>query len=596
MKKTTSCLFVIFIIFSFSAFATNEQEILALDSIQYKYLEHLYIVQGYALPFSSYPYSVAEFKVALTNIKSDLLTESDKVLYDNLVEGLTAKPDIKTPGFNLGFTGIINLSTFLQTNKNPLTRIYETTLTEFSINRSSLSFITDAWVANNFYGYASLSLGNINLTRDPFEGYVNTNIPGYDSNFKFSFDNVDANIPYRAFLSAGGNNWNVQLGRESLSWGNGITGNFALSSHIPYHNLIKFTAFSSKLKYTFLTSFFPHPQNYYLSDGTLAQWQKQGNIVDGLKAFIAHRFEFRLAQNKLLFAITEAIMYQSATNAFDLSVFSPLMLFHNFYIKGNANSLLTLEANYTPIKNLNLYFQGVVDDLAIPGESKPGVSQEARPNAFGLMLGFTSFLSTSENAGLEINGEVAYTTPYLYLRNNGTDDSPQTSYGVNFIVANRYFKGNGLNGNDIFYNLEFLGYPYGGDAIVSTICLNYNHADKWSVGSSLLYLVHGTFDLFTRWSQVSSEGVTLPSAEDTQTPTTTHPNTGNEKDTAATLRNAVSHTILTSFSGGYHFTDRLRLYSQLDFLSIYNNNNIVSNKWENNIRFTISFSMYTNFR
>ncbi len=86
--------------------------------------------------------------------------------------------------------------------------------------------------------------------------YLTTNLPvqlGSDELY------LDANVPYRGFLAAGGSGWHLQVGRDRLSWGPGTSGNFMLGSQVQYHNQGRITAYRASFKNTFVTSFFPHP-------------------------------------------------------------------------------------------------------------------------------------------------------------------------------------------------------------------------------------------------------------------------------------------------------------------------------------------------
>ncbi|HOM93239.1 MAG TPA: hypothetical protein PKX66_08740 [Rectinema sp.] len=79
-----------------------------------------------------------------------------------------------------------------------------------------------------------------------------------------------------------------------------------------------------------------------------------------------------MLKNKLGFALTEGIMYQSADNTLDLRILNPAAIYHDYYIRGNSNSILSRELNYSPISYVNLYGQMVVDEFVLPGEPLPG--------------------------------------------------------------------------------------------------------------------------------------------------------------------------------------------------------------------------------
>ena len=156
-------------------------------------------------------------------------------------------------------------------------------------------------------------------------------------------------MPYRAFGAFGGDGWSVQVGRERLSWGAGVSGNLVLGDHVNYHNVGRFTTYGKNFKYTFLTSFFPHPSEYYAYDavpdagtdndpfaygGYIDLSANQNGVMSGLSMFLAHRLEGRLFNDKVNLALTEAIMYMSEDNTLDLRVLSPATIFHNYYIRG----------------------------------------------------------------------------------------------------------------------------------------------------------------------------------------------------------------------------------------------------------------------
>ena len=54
------------------------------------------------------------------------------------------------------------------------------------------------------------------------ESLLTTSIPMVPPN---EISNIDLNFPYRAFVSAGGDNWSMQVGRDKVSWGAGKSGN-----------------------------------------------------------------------------------------------------------------------------------------------------------------------------------------------------------------------------------------------------------------------------------------------------------------------------------------------------------------------------------
>ena len=133
-----------------------------------------------------------------------------------------------------------------------------------------------------------------------------------------------------------------------------------LSDTLKYHNMARITTFSDKFKYTFVISFFPHPTSHYDAssggDGPLIG-DGQAVVINGIYMFMSHRLEWRMLGDKVGLTLTESIMYQSDENLLDLRILNPAMIFHDYYIRNNANSILGLELDYTPVRGLNIYAQ-----------------------------------------------------------------------------------------------------------------------------------------------------------------------------------------------------------------------------------------------
>jgi hypothetical protein len=119
-----------------------------------------------------------------------------------------------------------------------------------------------------------------------------------------------------------------------------------VSDNLPYQQMGRFTTYFDTFKYTLLASFFTHPKinDYPLPNAGANQ---QDLLADGIKLFLAHRVEVKLLQQRLSLAVGESMMYQSATGSIDLRFLNPVGFYHNQYIRGNSNSMLSVEADYT---------------------------------------------------------------------------------------------------------------------------------------------------------------------------------------------------------------------------------------------------------
>lgn len=473
----------------------NLQKIYPVDSDVYEAITALYISQGLALPSTTGPWSADEFLKMLDKIDPATLPADAVSTYQFAVAELN-KPT-KTVHFGLDAT---------------LEGYYHTNTTDFTDEsgwvvgakerKPLLNLSLETVLGRNFYGYTAMPvMNNIYNLWDAATGATSSLFGQYPftSNIPMvppaGMEDIDINGPYRGFGAFGGDGWSAEIGREQLSWGPGESGNFVIGDQLLYHNMGRFTAYTKNYKYTFLTSFFPYPGNYYplvnSAGNFTGKGMSQNDPVSGMKMFMAHRLEFSLFKDKVGFVLTEGIMYQSADGSVDLRVLNPAAIYHNYYIRANSNSILSLELNYSPIDYVNLYGQFVMDEFGAPGEPAPG-TPGSLPNAYGYMLGAKGRYPFKE--GMFYGSfEWALTDPYLYLRdsgNGGTLPQPFGDPGLNFVVATRLFS----NYFGLTYDENFLGYQYGGDAVVYNGNIGYRRFGKWSVEGNLFYMLHGTHD------------------------------------------------------------------------------------------------------
>lgn len=457
-------------------------------------MRDLYISQGYSLPSTAGPWSRDELLFMLNKLDASYFSEVEQKLFDSLYNELTRTEQ----AFSVRFEA--NLESYTHTNTTDF--ITEEDWVYSYLNRKPLINIPMEVDLGPFYAGGDLALVNVPIDRrDPNNEAVDglsdlfgsfaftTNLPvqlGSDELY------LDANIPYRGFLAAGGSGWHLQVGRDRLSWGPGESGNFMLGSQVHYHNQGRITAYRDSFKYTFVTSFFPHPDEI----GTHDTVHSQSNPIKGLKLFMAHRFEWRLLENRLGFALNEGIMYQSASGGIDLRIFNPFMVYHNYYIRTNANSLASLEVDYALSKGWNVYGQFAMDELAL-GETEWNLpTAEKHPNGLAFMLGLR--MAKPVGKGL-LTGhlEGVYTDPYLYLRSiHGNADQTADIDNLNFIVAiRRWFP------DKVVYDQDYLGYRYGGDALVFSSSVEYRVPDAWYLGGRFFAMAHGEIDKNSFWKK-----------------------------------------------------------------------------------------------
>ena len=562
-SKKTFLTILFFIFISFSTFSLNNyQKIWSVESEVYEAIENLYIQQGLALPSSTGPWSTAELLQMLE------LVEDDSFLYQFALNQLNQKPNHK-PHPNLGFdtTFNLNIENYIHSN----TESAFVGVDKWMYNSQNMSpffqFDWEAYLTNNFYWFIGFDLRNqTHFKNNKDLGYKNysTNVAGFQ-NFEFDMQ-LNSSFPNRALFSFGGENWSVLLGKDRLSWGHGETGNLVISNNIPSQYLARFSTFFNVFKFSFLTRFFQHQKMYYTNEG----WNNtilQATEVQGLRFYMAHRFEGRFFNNKLSVTVTEAMMYQSDDGQFNFKFLNPVDIFHNYYIRSNSNSTLALEIDFSPIKRLNFYSQIISDDFAIFGEPSGGNSDWAIPNALGFMLGTKS--SFELNKGVFYTSlEVVKTSPFLYLRYRDYDKGNEdNTYGVDYVVGYGDF-------NSAIMDEYFLGYPHGGDALVFNLKAGWKNYKNLTINGNIFYMLHGTFDKWTKWTPVGNgSNPNYPKWDLFNFLTTNHPSYNNKDNEDAKKRNAISHTFDIGFNVSYQLNENTKIFMQNDFVLINNYGN-----------------------
>ena len=464
-----------------------------MDSEIYQGLRQLYVAQGLSLPSTAGPWSQDELSLMLDRLDMQSISADAIPTYEYIRNKLAAE----TPSFSLGAT--VALEGYLHTNTTDFT-INDDWYYNHAKRKALLSIPMEIALANHFYAYADLdlTLGKFDRVTFPIEGtsslygkYVLT------TNMHLSAQ-IDANVPYRGFGAWGGEGWILEIGRDKLSWGPGVTGNFLLGDHLQYHNQGRFTAYSDSFKYTFVTSFFPHPDEIW--DSSIVE-ENQARPIVGLKMFMAHRFEWRLFGGRVGLSLNEAIMYQPKNGDFDLRIFNPMMLYHNYFVRSDANSIASVEIDVALAPFWNLYGQLAIDELSFGATERNLAPADRHPDGVAYMLGL-AYAQPVDEGILFGSLEGVYTNPYLYLRSiDGDASQADTSPGatgldsLSFVVAlRRWFP------DKLIYDQDFIGYRYGGDALVGNLEVGYKKYAFCSLSAHLFFMLHGEIDMNSPWT------------------------------------------------------------------------------------------------
>ena len=441
-------------------FAGNGLKVIPLESAVYDAMDTLYLLEGKAIPSTTRPWTVAETAKILDKVSQG----TSPGLYAIVEAAITEQPRIELDEvFGMSFKGHVSVTLYAHTDTsfrypfNGMTNYLYKADNETPTFRASW----ETWPGKHFYSFVWYQYRN-DFNAEVFSSY----------NFNFDIANLtpagfttdlDQREPSRAFVVAGGEMWNIELGRDRLSMGTGVTGSLILSNTFPYHNVLRFTAYGSRYKYSFVMSFLPHMKNE----------------ETGILYYMTHRFECRFLSDTLYLAANESIMYKNDSGLVDVRYVNPVMFFHNYFIAGLANSIVDLEASWSFAKGWNLYFQFALDQFNTPFEKHDGDNSE--PLAFGAMLGLKHVMLTGRGY-LTLNAEVVYTMPYLYLRAtvipDGQHKQDPDDPGLGYIGL---FRGQRF----------FVGYRYGNDAVVFDLKADYEVTSGWKAGAEVLFMLNG---------------------------------------------------------------------------------------------------------
>lgn len=575
-----------------AVFAANSQKIYSVDTDVYKTISQIYVLTGHALPSATGPWSADELLSMFEAIDRNDVPSFMQDRYDKALAELSAERKSEFKNGAMEFSGTIDTELYVHTYDVKAADAYSRTdvngLVDHAFEGRSWWYAKDlnhiapffkleweSWLAEHFY--TAFDLGLQNASRGGEYGELgstkmNSNIPMLQ-NFSFNLKVLDiASFPHRAFASFGGKGWSFEAGRDRLSWGAGTTGNLMMSDNLPYHDMVRFTAYGERFKYTYLISFFPSKKNYYRSDGTGYSGTGGNNstrILDGLFFLSSHRFEFRMFRDKVSFILTEGLAYASETNNIQFVALSPVFFMHNAFMPNNSNSTLDFELNWTPVKGLTLYGQILLDQFTMPGFEDPvGPDKDysSSPNGIGYLAGL-KYLTGIKEGLLTINPEIVYVTPYCYLR-----DGYNNNYGMDYVGAIRSrlyaYEDRDLS-TDILYEDYVLGYKYGPDCLVANLAASWE-GEKLTVRANGMFMAHGTQDLWTKWTKVPAQTTEEDFKAQYSGVTTSHVSDNYRYPDAKTTRNARWYTLDIGLGADYQLLDNLSFSLDVDYVYMRN--------------------------
>ncbi len=524
----------------------------------YSEMEALYIIEGKASPLGFKPWTAVDVAHMLDSVEAG--DSSAKALKDRISGYIYGNDKDFAPYFGIAFNPVLNIHSN-SSEFNTSSYYYDKDL----LNTHILDLELGMTYKDNIAGYMDFSLGFI---YSDAEFYMNESgsEAGYSSTFSTNIPfltkrSISMNFPDRAYVALGWDAFRAVVARDRVSWGNGMMGNMLLGDTLPYHDYLSLTFTGSRnFSYQMLMSFFTHPVNLLDVNGPFTPGAPETDYdrlpLSGVRFLLGHRFEMRFFSGKVMLALNEAVMYQSEEGYVDPRVFNPLMFLHDLYIGGNANSLATLELEYSPVKNLLLYFQFGVDDLAIPGENSPG-SKGASSDGWGLQAGLK--LTMPRNGGNYYYGtaEFIYTSPFMYHRAQGSDPD-QNDLSLSYISTTRV-----VGGSRPYTIARYLSFPFGSDAIAAALRFGYRDIDSFDVNANLFFMAHGVIRKYSKIDYYREDGGLV-----TNTPSTQNPFDPNAEE------NMVEYTFGVGVDASIDLTSYLSVESGLYLITVWNKGNV----------------------
>ena len=415
-----------------------------LHSPIYEELDLLYQLSGQALPSASRPWNTYEAVQILNSIPSNI---KHSALRDQIEQRLLQrKTSHSSSQFSYRITPTIALESYIHTNDTDFTS-FSDWVYSYDDRKPMLDLTLSMEWGSSFLFETSLQ-AQVAGYSDKHDENTATPIPSYgigvvlDNNAAVYLDNaylyrslfntniltsnkdLEADFPRHSQMTFAGDWWTLSLGRGRVSWGRGMSGNLVIGDHISNHTYASASFFSDAAKLQLMYLFFP--------DFTVAK--------RGSRAFIGHRFEFRMS-NWARLSISENIM--ALSKDFPLQYADPTYIYHNIFNPDSVNAIAHIEVDFALAPGISLHGQFAMDQFQLPSEQAPTA------NALAYLAGI-SYAWQDKNGYWIADMEYACIDPAFYRRE-----------GVDFLVARDLMKHQGhINA----YIIDYLGHRYGSDS------------------------------------------------------------------------------------------------------------------------------------
>ncbi len=523
-KKIVMVVLAMLVFLSSAAYADGSK-VIPLDADIYDIIDMLYVESQRSLPSGSRPWSIDEWDMYMARMQPESLSTAGQRGYQYIISELAHERDYL---FTFGDRSKMNIGAetafevYLHTNQDDFPDETDWVY-GYTDRKSVMKLALELSLSGRFYLYGDLEyrknrFGNDNDEADSsllYNHFLTTNV--------FGLEHLDFETPYRAFVAVGGRDWNIAFGRDLMRWGHSRRSNLVIHNHLDFHDMLRFTSFHDRIKFEATYLFFNH-----------AEYKDEGEKPpDGIKMFLGHRLEFRLF-NWLSLAVTENVMYTEESPS-NFMFFNPAYVFHNLNNKSLFNAIASAELDIAPSPWLNMYYQFVLDQARAPLE---GYGQ---PDAMAHLGGYLTVFPIDEGY-LYHQGEVAYTYPYMYLRDK-----------VDFRVLRRQF----VIGSKFHAFEQFLGHPHGGNTLSFWGNLGFSNMTDYNVQTYFEYVLNGAIG--------NEQDIDIDMNED-----------GFNTDLGPAPTGTVEHMMNIGLAGEMSFTRNLSAHLQLDVVRVTNKGNVIS--------------------
>ncbi len=479
MKKIIAILILTTIFPISSILAVTSASLYDRDSFTIKAINYLALSSKITGVYDSFPVTGASVLYTFNQIDRSKLNNQQKKLYDKIKKDLSKEGNLINS--NDGFSSNIQLpitfeSYIYETSDNSKLKYYELDQ-QFKDISPWFDFRSQLYFSDNVYGYTQFAIKDkLNYSLSDTASKLNFNLHSLASipNGGTSFEIYQ---PYKIGLSIGDAHYNFQIGRNRVSMGSGISGNFFIGDNFTKQDYFSFSLLSTMFSYTLNVTQFDQQESSLNFSNISFNGKQQYRVM--------HKVKVNLLKN-LSLDVYQGAIFQ--VDSFNFRMILPFMYVHNYFnfkdrkiiSEGDeANNILGFQTKWVLSNSKEINFIVTFDQIQV------FESGEEFPQSFGVLLNYKTSKTLGEGLVNE-SVELVYTSPYLYL-NEKYDKINDSTYTLNYNYD--HIVGNNYGSND---EIGYSGYYYGPDTILFNYNFKYYDLKGWSLGSTLTLRIHGT--------------------------------------------------------------------------------------------------------